>query len=257
MTLLSGLLATPSLARDFPRHGSTSSYSLARVIFKAPARQEDLISTRGSAKRGGTGQCPVDPGNSDQTSSRKTVEQPLTALVPIENLGLTMMARPTFWVYIPQTSSQTVEFLLEDRDGNEIYQTTSTLTSAAGVVSFTLPETAPALEIGKDYRWVVYLSCKPASPQDPFVGAWVRRIPTDSALMNTLRQKTPLARVATFAAAGIWHETLTNLVALKQAQPNNPTLARAWKDLLNSAGLEVLSTAPLQKINDAGATQVK
>lgn len=52
------------------------------------------------------------------------------------------------------------------------------LTGTPGIVSISLAATAPDLEMGKDYKWIVALACQSGelTPEDPFVEALIRSI---------------------------------------------------------------------------------
>lgn len=63
----------------------------------------------------------------------------VTPLIPTTNQGLTVVGRPTFFVYVPQTSAKKVFFSLQDEDTTDHYQTTFLLPNKPGVSSFRLP----------------------------------------------------------------------------------------------------------------------
>jgi hypothetical protein len=51
--------------------------------------------------------------------------------------------------------------------------------------------------------------------------------------------------VALYAKSGVWYEASANLAALRKAQPNDPEVASAWKELLETAGLDAIANATL------------
>ena len=53
---------------------------------------------------------------------------------------------------------------------------------------------------------------------------------------------TPRQRVALYAQAGIWQDALTTLGELRVRQRQDAALATDWKDLLDSVGLDNIST---------------
>lgn len=197
--------------------------------------------------------CPQDRQASEQLTQTNPLNQHLTPLLPspFTNLQLTVSEHPTFLVYVPQTTAKAVEFTLvtKDKDNSEkgIYQTTLALTSTPGIVSISLPATAPVLEIGKDYKWVVVMACQGGNPtpEDPLAEGLVRRIQPDSSLSQLDKAK-PLNRVALYAKSGNWYDAVANLAALRKDQPNDPEVASAWKDLLQGAGLGAIANAPLK-----------
>ena len=121
---------------------------------------------RGGASRG---QCPV-------------VGKPLTALVPatqktlgarqgsspalgtLESVwGLTVAERPTLWFYVPYTLTPKlpIEFVLQDEQGNDVYQTSFTSSQTPpGIVRFRLPSTAAPLKV------TTLAELRSANPQD-------------------------------------------------------------------------------------------
>jgi hypothetical protein len=64
------------------------------------------------------------------------------------------------------------------------------------------------------------------------------RVRPDPTLAQRIQQATPKDRVALYANAGLWYETVATLVELRRARPNDNELAQAWNKLLNSVGLD-------------------
>lgn len=221
-----------------------SDYRLAGVTFEPPPGEPAPTMTIGGGRRN-DGQCPQERKNQGQ-SSVKSADQLLTLLLPSNKLGFTIVERPTFMVYVPKTSAKAAEFTLEDGDGKPIYQATQDLTGTPSVIAFSVPINQPALEIGKDYKWVVSMVCQPRGPEDPFAEGLVRRIKPNSALTSQLDKAAPLERVNLYAKNGAWYEALTSLAKLRNSQPNDPKLVSAWGELLQSAGLDAIATAPVK-----------
>lgn len=188
----------------------------------------------------------------------------LTALMPPNNVALTTATHPTFFIYIPHSSlpqtpeqlksGQTsvsseayeVEFELVDDRENPIYQTTFAIGDTPGIVSFTLPTTAPPLEYGKYYHWYFEVLCdREDRSGDSIVSGWSRRLELSPDRWRSLKAASPLERPAVYAEAGLWHETLASLAELRRSQPKDRMLATAWTHLLKSVGLEKISQEPL------------
>lgn len=183
----------------------------------------------------------------------------LTALVPLVKLvsssqsatsgvvlGKTAAPRPSFWFYVPYTltSEHPVEFMLQDEAGKEIYSTSLKASETnPGVVGFQLPASAPALAVGKRYRWFFSIYCSEDSPV--IVAGLVERISLNSALENQLEQATPSEKVALYQKADLWHEALTTLAQLRRQNPQEEKLQTAWSDLLQSIGLKAIAPEPL------------
>jgi hypothetical protein len=222
------------------------------VTFEPREDQPAPTYTVGGGKRG---TCGKNPQASEPATEPLPLDHSLTPLLrsPLTDPQLTVSARPTFLVYVPQTSAKAVEFtlLLRDKNGSEkgIYQTSVNLTGTPGILSISLPATAPELEIGQDYEWRVVMACQTGEvnlfePNDPFAEALIRRIQPDSSLSQIDRAK-PLDRVALYAKEGVWFDAVANLAALLKSQPNEPQVASAWKELLQGAGLGEIAHAPL------------
>lgn len=195
------------------------------------------------------------------------VSKPLTALIPVISatrtksqnpnlarvpagsvLGLTVAERPTFWVYYPYsaTSSHSVEFVLQDEQGNEIYQTLlSDAGTKPGVVGFQLPSTAPALDMNKRYRWFFSVYCEPDDSTPTYVSGWVQRVPLDPSLKRQIEQATPQQRVALYNQADIWQEAVTALAELRRQKPNDARLNEEWVKLMQSIDLASIAPEPV------------
>jgi hypothetical protein len=164
--------------------------------------------------------------------------------------GLTVAERPTFWFYVPYplTSSRPVEFVLQDENGNDVYQTQFTESGTVpGVVGLQLPPTVDPLEVGKRYRWFFLIYCNPEQPT--FVEGWVERVELNPTLKNQLDQATtPQQKAALYAEAGVWFEALTTLAELRRQKPNDQALNAQWLKLLQSVGLEAIATEPVTSV---------
>jgi hypothetical protein len=166
--LLSGLtlLATMPLPAQAESTHSQELLISSHITFEPPPDQDRPSQTAGGGSRGG-GYCLPDP----------RLEPPLTALPTTPVTELTAETHPTFLVQVPQTAAQTAEFSLFDENWNGIYQTHLSLHDVPDVVSVSLPENEPALEVGQDYHWVLALICEPSDRlQDQTVGGRIRRI---------------------------------------------------------------------------------
>jgi hypothetical protein len=171
-------------------------------------------------------------------SNPSAKSNPLTALSPGTNLGLTQAERPNFLVYMPQTTAQTAEFSLFDEQMNGIYQM-SVPVSKAGLVSIRLPDTAPPLAQDKPYYWTVALACNPSDrTEDWVVGGWIERAEPSATLKQQLANVTAVERASLYAKQGFWYDALNTLVELQGTQPNHPSVATTWAELMKSVGLD-------------------
>lgn len=187
------------------------------------------------------------PGSREAAATRDSscphVEDspPLTALLPATNVGLTISAHPTFWFYVPYSSTlqRPVEFVLYGTDEQEIYKTTLRLQNTPGIVSLQLPEIAPSLESGKKYRWRFSFLCNLADQaQTRFVEGWVQRATPSPALLGQLDAASPRQRIALYAANGFWYDTLSAIAQLRRKSPPDGALTADWASVLHSVGLD-------------------
>ncbi|MEO8890072.1 MAG: DUF928 domain-containing protein [Coleofasciculaceae cyanobacterium] len=220
---------------------SSPSTLMPVVSFEPPDDQKTLDDSRGGASRTTTVKCSQDQAYSPS----------MTALTPGSKLGLTVASHPTFFAYIPATSAQQAHFTLKDDHDRGVYQTLLPINSAGGVVSITLPEDKPPLELGKTYSWSVALMCQPTQTDTPMVRGQVRRVELKAGQMpnqinSMMSQKAILEQAALYGKSGIWYDSINLLAKLRQAQPNDQTLATNWVKLLDSVGLEAVANQPLK-----------
>jgi hypothetical protein len=85
--------------------------------------------------------------------------------------------RPTFSLYIPQTTAQSVLFSLKDAEETYYYQALIPLPNTSGEMKFQLPTDAPAMETNKEYTWSFGLMCNHViDPNNPSVMGVIRRV---------------------------------------------------------------------------------
>ncbi|MBD2362409.1 DUF928 domain-containing protein [Anabaena minutissima FACHB-250] len=221
-------LATQKM--QFPSQG-TKQDGLISQAFKPPKR----------------GSPPVSAGGSTRGSVCISGKQLITPLIPSNKLGLTFAERPKFFWYVPQTSVKTAKLLLlSDADQNVFYETTLTLPNTPGIVSYTLPESAPPLAIGKTYHWYLTLVCDAQDfSTNPRVEGWVERIQPESSLSEKLATADARKLPYIYAEAGIWHEALTAIAQLRYSEPKNLRNILNWRQFLTSVGLNAIASEPL------------
>ena len=171
------------------------------------------------------------------------------ALVPDpDDPAPTASEYPTVFWYMPQTVAPAAEFLLRDetdKNFKDVYRvnyalpkSTKGVVSPPGIKSLTIPNLYP-LEIGKAYHWYLALICNPSNRgEDIIVEGFIKRVQSDPTLVSRLQQATPEDRIALYADARLWYETLNALVELRRDRPSDGNLEVAWKTLLKSLGLQ-------------------
>ena len=148
------------------------------------------------------------PGDRKDAGSRDPHN--FLALIPATNLGLTAIAHPTFWLYLPAPFPDDIpfEFVLRDEQQEVVFRTVFELEKAAGIASFSLPQNSPPLETGKKYQWCFF--CGNISRH-----GWVERVAMKPEILAQLETASLRERVFLLAKHGLWYETLTELVALR------------------------------------------
>lgn len=225
------LIYTPQIvqAQGIPQTWKTNKYQPPRGIGSANR-------VEGAATRSSGDSCPV-------------VGKPLTALIPSDGFGTTISAYPSFFVYLPgspdSSKSLPVEFVLEDSEGNLVYQTKFRTNGQSGIITLNLPtqvSLSPLVE-GKDYRWTFSILCPPEDERsnDQFVEGWVRRVAIDPNLETQLMETSPKQKVELYAEAQLWQDALAQLVEIRRNYPADPEVANQWVKLLNAAGLSYLA----------------
>ncbi|MBD2017245.1 DUF928 domain-containing protein [Microcoleus sp. FACHB-53] len=181
-------------------------------------------------------------------------EATVTALVPDSGVGATAAPYPTVFWYMPKSSASEVELLVRDTKEQDIYSVKYTLAKSSdgwvvgspGIMSFSLPASAnfSPLQMDQGYHWMLRVICPPDpsglsdSSNDILADGGIVRVRPDPTLAQRIQQATPKDRVALYANAGLWYETVASLVELRRDRPNDNELAQAWNKLLNSVKLD-------------------
>lgn len=230
--IIAGILspALLSLASVPPQHSAQAARETSKISLGFPpaADRGAPARTAGGGVRGGD--C-MEAGG-----------KPMTALMPSNNVGTTVAANPTLFVYVPKTNAKEAELAVVDDEGNEILQKIA-LKGTPGVVKISLPENAE-LKTGKEYPWIFSLVCNPSERSgDIFVMGVFERTEISPMLQEKLSKAAPLEAAKLYAEASIWNETLNIMAELRSSKPTE------WEGLLTSVGLESLASAPF--VNDA------
>ncbi len=220
---------------DFSSDSSIPTNLSASVTFDPPGNGKPKDTVGGASRDAGL--CPQDAVNSGPS---------ITPVMPTNDRALTVADRPTFFVYIPQTSAPKAMFVLRDDNEDYYYKTTLPIPSKAGIVSFKLPADAPAMESGKSYKWSFVLMCSSEiRPDSPWVEGEIQRVEANGTENATLNNLSPVERAAIYGKNGIWYDTIASLAEQRRSQPDNLTLATNWENLLKSVGLDAIANQPL------------
>lgn len=181
-------------------------------------------------------------------SACKAGAQKLTALTPEWDPQVVSSSTPTFLFYVPLASAQALEFVLQDEAGNLVYQQTYAPAPRSGVIRINpaADPASPVMQVGKPYYWAFSMVCdRTDRSRDVMVDGEIQRVEPDAALAAKLAITDGYDRAALYAASGFWHDALTTLVDLRQANPNDGSLQEDWQDLLRSVGLSSIAQEPL------------
>lgn len=228
-----------SLAQTTDSTGSTDS---SKIIFIPAVKQPnppDKGTSESNEGTGSRGDCPYEPDT-----------LPLTSLVGSNNLTTTISRHPSFWIYVPYSAKQvrTAEFTLQDED-QDLYRDLIELpASVPGIIEIKLPSTIAPLTINRQYRWYLEIDCSTVAREenlssDTLTGI-VKRIEISPKFENELETaETTLEEIRIFAKYGIWHETLTQLVQLRQSEPQNCNYRKLWNSIFSQPDVG-LATVP-------------
>jgi hypothetical protein len=177
-----------------------------------------------------------------------TSQLSLTALVPKNKIGRTVSDYPTFFFYLPPIDAELAEFILEDESRNPIYQQEIAIKNVSGVIAVSIPANTnvPPLEVGKNYTWKFTVVCDPQDrSSDLFESGIVRRVELSPDILGELENADPRQKTFIYAQNGIWQDALSNLAAVRRANPNEPVFQTDWESLLESVTLGKIAKEPI------------
>ncbi len=192
------------------------------VTFEPPETSAPRQSTGGASRSGGL--CPDELiAGGDR----------LVPLIPETNHGYTTVDRPTVFVYVPETSATEAYFSLEDDTQTPLFQMNVPVPAEGGLVAVELPESAPAIEAGKEYQWYFTLKCNGRIRAGyPLVGGWISRYDGEVTVGESA-----IDAADAYGRAGVWYDGLSALALAAQAEPTNEMLTNSLEEFLASAGL--------------------
>jgi hypothetical protein len=189
-----------------------------------------------------------EPGHRKGGASRGNcppIQPALTALIPKINLGLTTKEYPTLWFYIPYSATDIpqAELMVLDENQRPMLEKPMVvqLSGTPGIMGVTLPTTAKPLEFEQKYRWYFTLECDPDNPSNnPFVDGWIKRVQPSQELIAQLENSNSQKPYLLYAENGIWYDTLTHIISMRQTNLSDATLTQDWSNLLEAVELEEL-----------------
>ena len=213
---------------------SKKTFNTSDVTFEPPNEAYPKV-TKAGASRGN--QCVLD--------SLELVTS-FTPLLPSSNYGLTVAAHPTIMAYVPSSSAKQIFLTLQNKAEEEVYQKIIPIGYQSGIIRIDVPKESPELEVGETYKWALALMCdNKLRPDSPVVEGYIKRVQPEFQLTNQLTVSEKIEAAAIYGKAGIWYDTISIMAQLRQTQPKDPNLAQTWNRLLNSVGLDSISTAEI------------
>jgi len=194
---------------------------------------------------GGESAAPIIPATPDDD----TVENPAIQ----SPAYLTAASHPTVFFNTPALSNaEGVVTILDPgvatKDAPKIYEAGFTFTSEAGIVGVRMPSEAPALELGKSYRWQVVIECSPEDADGTgentivFKGGILQRVPDVEGTHDE--------QLAHYLEAGIWEDTV-KMVAEDRYTNSVASADEEWAILMEASGLPQFASTPIVAIENS------
>ncbi|NJN87237.1 MAG: DUF928 domain-containing protein [Leptolyngbyaceae cyanobacterium SL_7_1] len=141
-----------------------------------------------------------------------------------------------------------MEFVLIDDQEEDFYSQTFSLPETSGIVKIQIPTAQPGLEVDKRYHWIFSIICNSDNRSgDIAVDGWVRRVEVESDLARNLQKVEVDLRqqVRLYAEERLWHEMLSTMIALREANLGDQEIQAEWVELLNNVGLNEIVSQPV------------
>ena len=203
------------------------------------------------------------PGNLSQGGTRSGSDAIATPrfipLVPqSNNFGVTTAAYPSILVYVSDYAEQanvdTLEFLLLDDEGNEVYRARFAVELTGQLLRIDLPEHAglAALEEGKDYLWLLEGFTQDFTLSETlFTHGWIRRVPPTASLVEDLEASSSTQEIASaYIDEQIWYDAIAQLEAGFVSGTASEQIMEQWDALLSSAGVQDIAVDTSAMIAD-------
>lgn len=208
-------------------------------MLENPGRPGDR--RRGGGSRGG---CQADiPLTAIAYASSQAVEELGVQSIDQAVGTLTTQAQPILWFYLPGplTDDTAAEFIVKDSKDTLLYQGQLVgQTDSGGIINVPMPLD---LEPDVDYHWFLVYDCDESDRTQ--VDGWVERRAPNPTLSRTLDQADDRSQAALYANSGYLQDALTELAALRIANPEDEAIAQDWATFLSALDLPDLTAAPL------------
>ncbi|AFZ52262.1 DUF928 domain-containing protein [Cyanobacterium aponinum AL20118] len=158
---------------------------------------------------------------------------PIKAITPgDDNKIKTISSQPPFYIYIPKTKADSAQFLIKSEDGTQLDFQEIAIENGDYIIEINLSDQINITE-GQTYTWEISLVCNPMFINSGnYTKGTIERVSLDELTQTQLEMTgDTLDKAQIFANADIWTETLINVIAVKESQPQE------WIELLTSVGL--------------------
>ena len=170
----------------------------------------------------------------------------LTALIPEKTVGINASASPKLFFYIPEMSDRkTLEFVLRNERDELMYEAFLT-TAGKGIMSVEVPADLypDLLKTEQNYHWYLSMICNEQQrSRDLVVEGWIRQEEIDPVIEERLNNASPVEQAEIYRDRGFWYDALAVLSANDSAI-KELTIRQKWSQMLESVGLEELSSKP-------------
>lgn len=228
------------LINSFLGAAAGSLLVLGSGVNSLPARAESIEPPPGQGAPNGTWGGGSRLGATCQTHPGQPVSMPI-ALSPSRYVGQTSSPRPTFVVYLPQSTAQNLEFSLFDQDMRGLAQVVVPLPKKSGILELSLPSAVANLTPNQTYYWTVALVCNPGDRTEDVVSrGQIRYSPLSPELQHQVRSASIPEQISAYYKAGFWYEALHLLAQNHQSHPGTVTLQQLWLQLLRAEGIPIL-----------------
>jgi len=170
----------------------------------------------------------------------------LDVLAPDET-GLTTQEQPSLFWYQSKPAKARFELTLMQEDKTKpVFAVNVDRASNAGIQRLRLADQGVKLAVGVEYKWVVALVTDPNNRSTDLVASgFIKRVEPSAELKTKLGSASARSVPAIYAEAGIWHDAVSSLSDLIDANPGDKSLLGERADLLRQAGLKAAAADSL------------
>ena len=176
------------------------------------------------------------------TAATRSDTPTLVMLAPTDHAGRTSVEQPMLFWHLSRPVTCPIEVtIIDDASDRPLLEISIHPPHAPGIHSLPLPDHALNLRLGVRYQWSVALVPDPNDrAKDLVVSAPFERIELSPTLQAELQQSNSIALPRVYAAAGLWYDALTALLAQRKSNPHETEWQQQQASLLAQGGLQTL-----------------